>query len=154
MISSRRSESRLKASFKLRERLRCCEKFNRVFLVSIENERNQFMQEIRKQLRPGKLICSKNKAGSATSSLCIKRDILSHFKSKSVVAGDADRFGDNSGDRVPGGGTFCLVLKPQDKIHKISEMISGHCAGHLVCVSWSRRGLALHQSESRRGFTP
>ena len=35
-----------------------CEKFSRVFLVSIENERNQFMQEVRKQLRPGKLVCT------------------------------------------------------------------------------------------------
>ncbi|CAK9044448.1 unnamed protein product [Durusdinium trenchii] len=68
-----------------------CGKFARVFLVSIENERNQFMQEIRKRLRPGKLVCAKNKVmqtalGTSPESEC------------------------------------------QDRIHKISEMISGHCA--------------------------
>jgi len=39
----------------------CCEKFQRVYLVSIENERNTFMQEIRKRLRPGEIMCAKNK---------------------------------------------------------------------------------------------
>eukprot|EP00434_Breviolum_minutum_P027894 symbB.v1.2.024677.t1/scaffold2350.1/size109873/7 len=68
-----------------------CEKFSRVFLVSIENERNQFMQEIRKQLRPGKMVCTKNKImqtalGTSPENEC------------------------------------------QDNIHKISQMISGHCA--------------------------
>jgi len=38
-----------------------CEKYSRCFLVGIENERNQSMQEIRKRLRPGKIICGKNK---------------------------------------------------------------------------------------------
>lgn len=38
-----------------------CGKYSRVFLISIENERNTFMQEMRKQLRPGKIICAKNK---------------------------------------------------------------------------------------------
>jgi len=68
-----------------------CEKFSRVFLVSIENERNQFMQEVRKQLRPGKLVCTKNKVmqtalGTSPENEC------------------------------------------QDNIHKLSQMISGHCA--------------------------
>jgi len=38
-----------------------CDKFSRIYLVSIENERNNFTQEIRKRLRPGKLVCAKNK---------------------------------------------------------------------------------------------
>eukprot|EP00440_Ansanella_granifera_P063766 gb/GFBE01069131.1/.p1 GENE.gb/GFBE01069131.1/~~gb/GFBE01069131.1/.p1 ORF type:complete len:213 (+),score=73.97 gb/GFBE01069131.1/:1-639(+) len=37
------------------------EKYTRLYLVSIENERNNFLQEVRKQLRPGKLVCAKNK---------------------------------------------------------------------------------------------
>jgi len=39
----------------------CCEKFPRVYLIGIENERNHFMQEVRKRLRPGEIICAKNK---------------------------------------------------------------------------------------------
>lgn len=39
----------------------CCGKFSRVYLVTIENERNTFLQEVRKQLRPGRLICARNK---------------------------------------------------------------------------------------------
>jgi len=38
-----------------------CEKYSRIYLVSLENERNNFIQEIRKKLRPGRLICAKNK---------------------------------------------------------------------------------------------
>jgi mRNA turnover protein 4 len=38
-----------------------CEKLQRVFLVSLENERTSFIQEIRKRLRPSELVCAKNK---------------------------------------------------------------------------------------------
>jgi len=38
-----------------------CEKFSRLYLVSIENERNTFMQTVRQKLRPSRLICAKNK---------------------------------------------------------------------------------------------
>eukprot|EP00747_Dinoflagellata_sp_TGD_P166906 gnl/TRDRNA2_/TRDRNA2_190448_c0_seq1.p1 gnl/TRDRNA2_/TRDRNA2_190448_c0~~gnl/TRDRNA2_/TRDRNA2_190448_c0_seq1.p1 ORF type:complete len:225 (-),score=52.12 gnl/TRDRNA2_/TRDRNA2_190448_c0_seq1:222-896(-) len=38
-----------------------CGKFSRLFLLSMENERNQFLQEVRKKLRPSRLICGKNK---------------------------------------------------------------------------------------------
>jgi len=38
-----------------------CEKYKRVFLISIENERNTFMQDVRKRVRPGKIIYAKNK---------------------------------------------------------------------------------------------
>jgi len=37
------------------------EKFERLYLVTIENERANFIQEVRKRLRPGVLICGKNK---------------------------------------------------------------------------------------------
>lgn len=51
------------------------EKFPRVYLIEIENERNQFLQEIRKQLRPSRLICARNKVmqlalGTEPSSEC------------------------------------------------------------------------------------
>jgi len=47
---------------KLIEKIRsCCEKFSRVILVSIENERTNFIQEVRKRLRPSEIICAKNK---------------------------------------------------------------------------------------------
>mmetsp|Transcript_92271 Transcript_92271/g.192979 ORF Transcript_92271/g.192979 Transcript_92271/m.192979 type:complete len:225 (-) Transcript_92271:88-762(-) len=36
------------------------EKHKRAFVITIENERNAFMQEVRKMLRPGRLICAKN----------------------------------------------------------------------------------------------
>eukprot|EP00421_Protoceratium_reticulatum_P052105 CAMPEP_0168437960 /NCGR_PEP_ID=MMETSP0228-20121227/41714_1 /TAXON_ID=133427 /ORGANISM="Protoceratium reticulatum, Strain CCCM 535 (=CCMP 1889)" /LENGTH=224 /DNA_ID=CAMNT_0008452211 /DNA_START=57 /DNA_END=731 /DNA_ORIENTATION=+ len=36
-------------------------KFSNCFLLSIENERNAFLQVVRSKLRPGKLICAKNK---------------------------------------------------------------------------------------------
>mmetsp|Transcript_102609 Transcript_102609/g.328788 ORF Transcript_102609/g.328788 Transcript_102609/m.328788 type:complete len:225 (-) Transcript_102609:107-781(-) len=39
----------------------CCEKYKRVFLVSIENDRNTFLQVLRQKLRPSRLICAKNK---------------------------------------------------------------------------------------------
>lgn len=39
----------------------CCVKYSRVFLISIENERSTFMQEVRQKLRPGRLMCAKNK---------------------------------------------------------------------------------------------
>jgi len=39
----------------------CCEKYARVYLISVENERNNFLQAIRAKLRPGRLICAKNK---------------------------------------------------------------------------------------------
>mmetsp|Transcript_69809 Transcript_69809/g.130418 ORF Transcript_69809/g.130418 Transcript_69809/m.130418 type:complete len:225 (-) Transcript_69809:137-811(-) len=38
-----------------------CEKHSKVYLLSLENERNHFLQEVRKQLRPGTLICARNK---------------------------------------------------------------------------------------------
>jgi len=47
---------------KIIEKIRTnCEKFKRLFLVSIENERTTFLQEVRKRLRPGELCCAKNK---------------------------------------------------------------------------------------------
>jgi len=39
----------------------CCEKYPRVFLISMENERTTFMQTVRAKLRPGKIIAAKNK---------------------------------------------------------------------------------------------
>lgn len=53
----------------------CCEKYSRCFLVSIENERNTFMQEVRKRLRPSTIVCAKNKVmqlalGMTPSSEC------------------------------------------------------------------------------------
>jgi len=33
-----------------------CEKFPRAYVISIENDRNNFMQEIRKRLRPGVIV--------------------------------------------------------------------------------------------------
>jgi mRNA turnover protein 4 len=36
-------------------------KFSRLFLLAMENERNAFLQEIRQKLRPGRLICGRNK---------------------------------------------------------------------------------------------
>ncbi|CAE7488396.1 MRTO4 [Symbiodinium sp. CCMP2456] len=68
-----------------------CEEFSRLFLVSIENERNQFMQEIRKRLRPGKLVCAKNKVMQTALGMSPESEC-------------------------------------QDNVHKIAEMISGHCA--------------------------
>lgn len=38
-----------------------CGKYANVLLVSIENERNAFLQEVRRKLRPGRLVCAKNK---------------------------------------------------------------------------------------------
>lgn len=38
-----------------------CEKFPRLYLLSVDNERNQFLQEIRKKIRPSRLIMAKNK---------------------------------------------------------------------------------------------
>mmetsp|Transcript_49310 Transcript_49310/g.107348 ORF Transcript_49310/g.107348 Transcript_49310/m.107348 type:complete len:225 (-) Transcript_49310:173-847(-) len=38
----------------------CAEKYSRVFLLSLENERSSYLQEVRKRLRPGRLICAKN----------------------------------------------------------------------------------------------
>lgn len=38
-----------------------CENHPRMYLVSIENERNAFLQVMRRELRPGKLVCAKNK---------------------------------------------------------------------------------------------
>jgi len=38
-----------------------CEKFSRCYLIDIENERNTFMQEIRKKLRPGIIIHARDK---------------------------------------------------------------------------------------------
>mmetsp|Transcript_19405 Transcript_19405/g.45130 ORF Transcript_19405/g.45130 Transcript_19405/m.45130 type:complete len:225 (-) Transcript_19405:136-810(-) len=38
-----------------------CEKYSKVYLLSLENERTQFLQEVRKQLRPSMLICARNK---------------------------------------------------------------------------------------------
>mmetsp|Transcript_2132 Transcript_2132/g.4886 ORF Transcript_2132/g.4886 Transcript_2132/m.4886 type:complete len:225 (-) Transcript_2132:337-1011(-) len=68
-----------------------CEEFSRIFLVSIENERNQFMQEIRKRLRPGKLVCAKNKVMQTALGMSPESEC-------------------------------------QDNVHKIAEMINGHCA--------------------------
>lgn len=53
----------------------CCEKFSRVYMIEIENERNVFLQEVRKQLRPGRLFCARNKVmqialGMEASSEC------------------------------------------------------------------------------------
>lgn len=50
-------------------------KFKNLFLLSIENERNAFIQEVRKKFRPGRLICAKNKVmqlalGTKPSSEC------------------------------------------------------------------------------------
>jgi mRNA turnover protein 4 len=52
-----------------------CEAFPRIYLVSIENERNAFIQEVRKALRPGKLVMAKNKVmqvalGTAPATEC------------------------------------------------------------------------------------
>lgn len=38
-----------------------CEKFSRVFLVSVDNSRTTALQALRKQLRPSILVCAKNK---------------------------------------------------------------------------------------------
>lgn len=47
---------------KLIEKVRAnCEKFQRLYLVSIENERTTFIQEVRKRLRPSELMVAKNK---------------------------------------------------------------------------------------------
>lgn len=52
-----------------------CEKSPRIYVVSLENERNAFLQEMRKKLRPGTLVCAKNKVmqlalGDSPSSEC------------------------------------------------------------------------------------
>uniref|UniRef100_A0A7S2VFU6 Ribosome assembly factor mrt4 n=1 Tax=Zooxanthella nutricula TaxID=1333877 RepID=A0A7S2VFU6_9DINO len=39
----------------------CCEKFSRLYLLSVENERNTFLQVVRQKFRPGRLVCAKNK---------------------------------------------------------------------------------------------
>jgi len=39
----------------------CCEKFPRLYLLSIDNERNTYLQEVRKRIRPSRLIMAKNK---------------------------------------------------------------------------------------------
>mmetsp|Transcript_110905 Transcript_110905/g.236906 ORF Transcript_110905/g.236906 Transcript_110905/m.236906 type:complete len:226 (-) Transcript_110905:78-755(-) len=50
------------AKDKLIEEIReACGKYSRVFLLSIENERTRFLQEIRQQLRPGRMIIARNK---------------------------------------------------------------------------------------------
>merc|ERR1711976_292023 len=50
------------AKDKLIEEIReSCEKYSRVFLLSIQNESNSFLGEVRKRLRPGKLVCARNK---------------------------------------------------------------------------------------------
>uniref|UniRef100_A0A7S2BIU4 Ribosome assembly factor mrt4 n=1 Tax=Alexandrium andersonii TaxID=327968 RepID=A0A7S2BIU4_9DINO len=36
-------------------------KFKNVYLLSIENERNTFLQVVRQRMRPGRLVCAKNK---------------------------------------------------------------------------------------------
>jgi mRNA turnover protein 4 len=69
----------------------CCEKYSRMYLLSMENERNNFLQVVRQKLRPGRLICAKNKVmqlALGTTKEC----------------------------------------ECQDNVHKIAEMISGHCA--------------------------
>jgi len=38
-----------------------CSKYPRIYVVSLENERNVFLSELRRRLRPGKLICAKKK---------------------------------------------------------------------------------------------
>jgi len=38
-----------------------CGKYSRLYLVSIENERNNLLQEMRAKLRPGRVFCAKNK---------------------------------------------------------------------------------------------
>mmetsp|Transcript_123600 Transcript_123600/g.242498 ORF Transcript_123600/g.242498 Transcript_123600/m.242498 type:complete len:225 (-) Transcript_123600:215-889(-) len=39
----------------------CCEKYPRLYLLSLQNERNVFLQAVRQHFRPGRLICAKNK---------------------------------------------------------------------------------------------
>ncbi|CAE7769823.1 MRTO4 [Symbiodinium necroappetens] len=83
-----------------------CEEFSRLFLVSIENERNQ----------PGKLVCAKNKVmqtalGMSPESECQESLVQSHPPTS-----------------IP------CVSNPhlqQDNVHKIAEMISGHCVADL-----------------------
>mmetsp|Transcript_39184 Transcript_39184/g.92232 ORF Transcript_39184/g.92232 Transcript_39184/m.92232 type:complete len:225 (-) Transcript_39184:122-796(-) len=61
---------------KLIEEIRdACGKYSRVYLLAIDNERNQFLQEVRKQLRPSALICARNKVmqvalGTSPSTEC------------------------------------------------------------------------------------
>jgi len=52
-----------------------CEKFQRIFLLSVENERNTFLQVVRQKLRPSRLICGRNKVmqlalGNSPSTEC------------------------------------------------------------------------------------
>jgi|EP00927_Polykrikos_kofoidii_P052079 mRNA turnover protein 4 len=50
-------------------------RYGRCYLISIDNERNTFMQEVRRRMHPGRLFCAKNKVmqlalGSQASSEC------------------------------------------------------------------------------------
>ena len=72
---------------KLIEEIRgSCEKFSRLYLVEFENERNTFLQEVRKQLRPG--IPSLHAMVTATplENLCKKRG-TSEYMEKRICQG-------------------------------------------------------------------
>jgi len=71
-VKKRPKEKKEKLIDEVRE---AASKFEHLFLLSIENERNTFLQVVRKRLRPSRLICAKNKVmqlalGTTPSSEC------------------------------------------------------------------------------------
>mmetsp|Transcript_9841 Transcript_9841/g.26713 ORF Transcript_9841/g.26713 Transcript_9841/m.26713 type:complete len:225 (-) Transcript_9841:122-796(-) len=57
-VKKRPKEKKDKLLDEIRE---AASKFKYIFLLSIENERNNFIQVVRQRLRPSRLICAKNK---------------------------------------------------------------------------------------------
>jgi mRNA turnover protein 4 len=91
----------------------CAEKFSRLYLVEIENERNVFLQEVRKQVRPGRLICARNKVmqlalGMEPSSEC--QDGI-HQIAKSIGGSCALLFSNQAPAEIQG---FLAGYQPHD----------------------------------------